>query len=108
VKTISTIGSLIENGYRLFAHHDVVGEGRCTHSAQLDLLVLEKKLGPDFDMVTQRERFLAMLTCSACAKQDPRSHRSKGKMSLIFLPPTSPGEGARIGASRRNSARPPG
>lgn len=97
---MATLKYYIEKGYRVSAHHDVIGSGSCSHSGDLDLLDLERRLGPDFDLTEQRGRFLAMLICSVCAK-DPRWRKPKVGISLIFSAPTSVAEGATLGAARR-------
>lgn len=101
---MSTIRSYIDGGYRIHAHHDVVGHQACSHSAELDLLDLERRLGPDFDLYEQRDRFLAMLSCAVCARE-PRWRNPKRGISLVFSAPTSLQAGAELAAERRRSAR---
>lgn len=101
MKVMGTLRSFIDNGYSIYAHHEVVGDQRCSHSGKLDLLDLEGRLGPDFDMVARRAEFMAMLVCSVCAAKDRRWRNPKGNMALVFTPPANMEDGARIVAERR-------
>jgi hypothetical protein len=78
-RTLSTLKSYIEAGHTITAHHDAGAANPCSHYSELDLPALVKKLGPDFDVVANHDRFVSQLVCSACGR--------KGSMSIIISPP---------------------
>ncbi|MBI4921839.1 MAG: hypothetical protein HY834_08825 [Devosia nanyangense] len=51
-----TIQSSIERGYSLTAAHELI-RPFCSHSAELDLMALRDRLGPDFNLVDCRAWF---------------------------------------------------
>lgn len=77
--TLATIGSYIEARHTITAHHNPGGVHPCHHSAELDLVALADRLGPDFDLVANHDWFVSQLRCTACGR--------KGGMSLIISPP---------------------
>lgn len=40
---MSTLRQCIDEGYTIWASHEVLGDQQCTHSARLDLLDLERQ-----------------------------------------------------------------
>jgi hypothetical protein len=82
---VTTLRNHRENGDTIPAFHEVIGDQRCSHSAQLDWAMLERRLGADFELVRRRAYFLSLLNCSVCAKE-PRSN-AKGNVSIIITPP---------------------
>ena len=58
----------LKNGDKVTVYHEVLGDRPCSHGAEVDLLALRDRLGPDFDFVESRGRFLAMLRCSRCGR----------------------------------------
>jgi hypothetical protein len=77
--TLSTLQSYIDAGHTISAHHHPGGLQPCNHSADLDLVALAERYGPDFDLVANHDWFVARLRCTACGR--------KGGMSLIISPP---------------------
>ncbi len=94
-KTLSTLRSYIEDGFRIHAYHEVTG---CNHGEELDLVALANRLGPDFDLVENHSAFLASLKCSRCA-QNPKLN-PKGNISIRLSPPTSIGAGKNWDTSK--------
>lgn len=82
---IGTIGSYIDNGYRVSVHCLEFG---CHHSAELDLEALAVKLGRDYDMIEEHDRLVRMLVCEKCGV--------RGNIQLNISPPSSAGLGAYI------------
>lgn len=63
MKSINTIGAMIEAGYRLTAY---CNEARCMHSAELDLEALAERLGRDFVAVGDPNPLVRRLRCQEC------------------------------------------
>lgn len=78
-RTLSTLASYIEARHTITAHHDEIGENPCSHYSELDLPALAARLGPDFDVVANRDWFVRQLVCSACGR--------RGNMSIRISPP---------------------
>lgn len=66
---MSTLREMIGN-YGLSAHCDAYSPV-CNHTGQLDLEMLVKRFGPDFEITEHRRQFLSHLVCSKCGRRNP-------------------------------------
>lgn len=65
VVSVATLQDLIDGGYALTAYHQRACP-QCTHSAELDLLALRDKYGPDFSIIEHRDWFVSRMRCERC------------------------------------------
>lgn len=67
---MSTIREMIAGRYRLSAHCDAYSPV-CNHSGALDLPLLGRAFGSDFDIVDSRQQLRRRLVCSKCGRRYP-------------------------------------
>lgn len=75
MQSISTLGAIISDGYRITAYCENVD---CRHQVELDLPALAERLGADFPTVGDPNPLVAKLRCNACGWK---------RIGLIVSPP---------------------
>ncbi len=84
-KTIATIGSYIDNRYRLTVH---CKEPDCHHSKLADLDALAATYGRDYDLVDNHACIKAAMRCEKCGV--------KGNVQFNISPPSDIGIGPSL------------
>lgn len=67
---MSTVRQLLESGTRVSANCEAYSPV-CNHSGPLDLPLLGRAFGPDFDIVDGRQQLRRRLVCSKCGRRYP-------------------------------------
>jgi hypothetical protein len=94
MRVMAPLKSYLDPGWQLHAVHELINPF-CSHTAELDVAALAKRLGGDSNLVENRGWFVARLRCTRCT-------RCGLKGDIRCSPPTnSPNEWAPIGAEAR-------
>ncbi len=92
MRVMATLQSYLDAGWQLHAAHELINPF-CSHTAELDVAALAKRLGGDFNVVERRGWFVARLRCTRCGR--------KGNMQIRCSPPRTLQMSGRRWARRR-------